>query len=88
MTASTARLLWVVYALLTVVLAVLYLMLGMSLFEAVNHAMSCLATGGFSTRTASIADFSPAIQWVTVVFMLMAGTNFTLHYRLFAGRWQ
>jgi trk system potassium uptake protein TrkH len=86
--ASTARLLWVVYALLTAGLAVIYLTLGMDLFEAVNHAMSCMATGGFSTRTASIGAFSPAIQWVTVVFMLMAGTNFTLHYRLFAGRWR
>jgi trk system potassium uptake protein TrkH len=86
--ASTARLLWVVYALLTAGLVVLYLVLGMSFFEAVNHAMSCMATGGFSTRTASIGAFSPAIQWVTVVFMLMAGMNFTLHYRLFAGRWR
>ena len=86
--ASTARLLWVVYAVLTAMLTVLYLFLGMSVFEAVNHAMSCMATGGFSTRTASIAAYSPAIQWVTVVFMLMAGMNFTLHYRLLAGRWQ
>jgi trk system potassium uptake protein TrkH len=86
--ASTARLLWVVYALLTVVLAVIYVFLGMSVFEAVNHAMSCLATGGFSTRSASLAAYSAQIQWVTVVFMLMAGTNFTLHYRLLAGRWQ
>jgi trk system potassium uptake protein TrkH len=86
--ASTARLLWVVYALLTAVLAVVYVLLGMGVFEAVNHAMSCLATGGFSTRTASLAAYSAQIQWVTVVFMVMAGTNFTLHYRLLAGRWQ
>ncbi len=86
--ASTARLLWVVYAVLTVVLAVVYRVLGMSMFEAVNHAMSCLATGGFSTRTASIGGFSSAIQWVTVVFMILAGTNFTLHYRLAVGRWR
>jgi trk system potassium uptake protein TrkH len=85
--ASTARLLWVVYALLTLVLAVIYWFLGMTIFEAVNHAMSCLATGGFSTRTASIGGFSSPIQWVTVVFMLLAGTNFTLHYRLAVGRW-
>jgi trk system potassium uptake protein TrkH len=86
--ASTARLLWVVYAVLTAVLAVIYRLLGMSVFEAVNHAMSCLATGGFSTRTASIGGFSSAIQWVTVVFMILAGTNFTLHYRLAVGRWR
>lgn len=85
--ASTARLLWVVYALFTATLAVIYLILGMSPFEAVNHALSCLATGGFSTRTASLGAYSPAIQWVTVLFMLIAGTNFTLHYRFLTGRW-
>ncbi len=85
--ASTARLLWAVYALLTASLAVIYLLLGMSTFDAVNHAMSCLATGGFSTRTASLGAFSPPIQWVTVFFMLVAGTNFTLHYRCLSGRW-
>lgn len=86
--ASTARLLWGVYALLTAVLVLIYLLLGMTAFEAVNHAMSCLATGGFSTRTASIAAFSAPIQWVTILFMLVAGTNFTLHYRLLAGKWR
>lgn len=85
--ATTARLLWGVYALFTAVLFVAYLLLGMSAFEAVNHAMSALATGGFSTRTASLGAFSPAIQWVTILFMLIAGTNFTLHYALLSGRW-
>jgi len=85
--AITARLLWGVYALFTVVLSVLLIVLGMSAFDAANHAMSTLATGGFSTRTASLGAFSPAIQWVTILFMLIAGTNFTLHYRLLSGRW-
>lgn len=83
--ATTARLLWGVYLLLTLLLAALYLILGMNLFDAVNHAMSALATGGFSTRTASIGFYSPAIQWVTIVFMFLAGVNFTLHYRTFTG---
>jgi len=85
--ATTARLLWGVYGLLTAILFVIYLVLGMTVFEAVNHAMSALATGGFSTRTASLGAFSPAIQWVTIVFMLIAGTNFTLHYAMLSGRW-
>jgi trk system potassium uptake protein TrkH len=85
--ATTARLLWGVYAGLTLALVLLYLGLGMSPFDAVNHAMSALATGGFSTRTASLGAFSPAIQWVTVLFMFIAGINFTLHYRLLRGRW-
>ena len=83
--ASTARLLWGVYAALTTVLLVIYLLLGMSAFDAVNHAMSALATGGFSTRTESLGAFSPAIQWVTMAFMLIAGTNFALHYRMLTG---
>ena len=84
--ASTARLMWTVYAALTAASAVSFLALGMTPFEAINHAMSTLATGGFSTRTASLAAFSPAIQWVTIVFMLLAGTNFALHFRAATGR--
>lgn len=83
--ASTARLLWGVYAGFTGVLALIYVTLGMSVFDAINHAMSCLATGGFSTKTASLGAFSNPIQWVTVLFMLIAGTNFTLHYRALTG---
>jgi trk system potassium uptake protein TrkH len=86
--ASTARLLWGVYALLTAVLVLIYMLLGMTPFDAVNHALSCLATGGFSTKTASIAAFAAPIQWVTIVFMLIAGTNFTLHYRALTGKWR
>jgi len=84
--AATARLLWGVYAGFTALLMLLYLLLGMSVFDSVNHAMSTLATGGFSTRTASMAAFSPAIQWVTALFMFIAGINFALHYRMIAGR--
>jgi trk system potassium uptake protein len=78
---ETAKLLWMVYAGLTGILAVLYLLGGMSLFDAVNHALTCLPTGGFSTHNASIGGYSPYIQWVTIVFMFLAGVNFTLHYR-------
>ncbi len=84
--ASTARLLWGVYLVFTVVLAGIYWILDMSAFDAVNHALSALATGGFSTKNTSLGAFSPATQWVTVVFMMIAGTNFTLHYRMFTGR--
>jgi trk system potassium uptake protein TrkH len=84
--ATTARLLWGVYLFLTLVLFILYLTLGMSIFDAINHSMSALATGGFSTRTASIGFYSPAIQWVTILFMFLAGVNFTLHYRALTGR--
>ncbi|CAN5268558.1 TrkH family potassium uptake protein [soil metagenome] len=78
---DTAKLLWEVYVALTVLLVVLYLLGGMSIFDAVNHALTTLPTGGFSTRNASMGAFSPYIQWVTIVFMYLAGVSFTLHYR-------
>ncbi len=84
--ATTARLLWGVYVGLTGALMVAYLVLGMSFFDALNHSMSALATGGFSTRTASMGYYSAPIQWVTVLFMFFAGVNFTLHYRALTGK--
>ena len=79
---ETAKLLWTVYAALTVALIVLFLLGGMTAFDAVNHALTTMPTGGFSTRNASMAAFGPYIQWVTILFMYLAGTSFTLHYRL------
>lgn len=79
---ETAKLLWLVYAMLTVVLVVLYRFGGMTLLEAMNHAFTTMPTGGFSTRNASMAAFSPYIQWVAIIFMYLAGTSFTLHYRV------
>ncbi len=84
--ATTARLLWGVYVGLTGALMAAYLVLGMSFFDALNHSMSALATGGFSTRTASIGYYSAPIQWITVLFMFFAGVNFTLHYRALTGK--
>lgn len=85
--AQTAKLLWLVYLTMTVAQALLYLAAGMGGFDAVNHAMSTLATGGFSTRDASLGAYdSPWIQWVTILFMYLAGVNFALHYRAATGR--
>jgi trk system potassium uptake protein TrkH len=82
---QTAKLLWLVYFGLTAVLTVLYLVGGLNLFDAVNHSFSTLATGGFSTRNASMAEMSPFIQWVTIVFMYLAGVNYALHFRAVTG---
>jgi trk system potassium uptake protein TrkH len=79
---ETAKLLWVVYAALTGALTVLFLTGGMSFLDAVNHALTTMPTGGFSTRNASMGAFSPYLQWVTILFMYLAGTSFTLHYRM------
>ena len=85
--AQTAKLLWGVYVGLTGLQIVLYLLGGMSLFDAVNHAFATLATGGFSTKNASIAGFDSAyIHYVTIIFMYIAGVNFALHFRAASGR--
>ena len=84
---QTAKLLWLVYAGMTVVQTVLYLLGGLGPFDAVTHTFGTLATGGFSTRNASLAAFpSPFVQYVTIVFMYLAGVNFALHFRALSGR--
>ncbi len=83
---QTAKLLWLVYVGLTAAEAVLYVLGGMSVFDAVNHAFATMATGGFSTRNDSMAGFSPYIHWVTIVFMYLAGVNFSLHFRAATGK--
>jgi len=84
---QTAKLLWLVYVGLTAGEIALYLMGGMSFFDAVNHSFTTLATGGFSTRNESMASFdSSFIHWVTIIFMYLAGVNFSLHFRAVTGR--
>lgn len=84
---QTAKLLWLVYLGLTLAQILLYLPGGMSLFDAVTHTFATLATGGFSTKNASLGHFqSPYIQYVTILFMYLAGVNFTLHFRAATGR--
>jgi trk system potassium uptake protein len=83
---QTAKSLWVIYVIFTVALCILLMLGGMNFFEGINHAFSTMATGGFSTRDDSIAGFSPYIQYVIILFMILAGTNFTLHYFLLRGK--
>jgi trk system potassium uptake protein TrkH len=80
---QTAVLLWGVYLVLSVAEAFALRLAGMSWYDAVCHTFTTMATGGFSTRTASIAAFhNPSIHWIILVFMAAAGTNFALHYRV------
>lgn len=84
---QTAKLLWGVYVLLSAAETGLLMICGMDLFEALCHTFGTMATGGFSTRNASIASFeNPLIHWVIILFMFMAGTSFALHYRALMGR--
>lgn len=83
--AQTAKRLWGIYVLLTVIETILLMFGGMDLFDALCHAFGTMATGGFSTQNASVAHYSPYIQYVIILFMILAGTNFTLHYFLLKG---
>ena len=79
--AETAKTLWYIYFGLTIACAAAYWLAGMSLFDAVGHSFSTVALGGFSTHNASIGHFnSPAIELICVVFMLISGTKFSLHF--------
>ena len=83
---TTARRLLLVYVGLNAGCALAYVLAGMSVFDAVCHALPTLSTGGFGTRDASFAAFdSPALEWIASVFMLLGAINFTLHYRLLTG---
>jgi len=85
--AATARTLWAIYVGFTAAEWLLLRLAGMPGFEALCHSFTTLATGGFSTRNASIGGFgSPTIEWIVTLFMLVAGMNFVLHYRLLTGR--
>ncbi len=76
---NTARSLWLVYIGLTVAEIILLLFGKVSLFDSVCNSFATIATGGFSTKNASIAAFSPYVQYVVMIFMMLAGINFALH---------
>ncbi len=83
---DTAKTLWKVYTLITALEIVFLGLGGMTLFEAINHAFCTLPTGGFSPMNRSIAHYNSAyFDGVIIVFMLLAGINFSLHYRLIRG---
>ncbi len=85
--AETAMALWKLYVAFSLAEYIALRLAGMDSFEAVCHAFSTMATGGFSTRNASIEGFaSPAIEGIIIVFMLIAGVSFTHHYRLLVER--
>lgn len=84
--AETAKSLWLVYVLLTVVQTCLLMLGGMNLFESICHSFSTLATGGFSTRGISVEAYqSVYIEMVIVFFMILAGMNFALHFAWLRG---
>ena len=83
---DTAMVLWKVYLLFSAAETLLLMLGGMDLFEALCHTFGTMATGGFSTQSASIGSYhSPYIDTVVILFMLFAGINFSLHYQFLKG---
>ncbi len=86
---ETAKKLWMLYVGFTLAETILLYLGGMTLFDAINHSFTTMATGGYSTRQASIAAWdSPFIHYVITVFMIIAGTNFSLSYFAITGQFK
>ena len=85
---DTAKRLWLIYFGYTAAETLLLCVAGMSFFDALNHSMSTLSTGGFSTKNISISYWNdnPLVQYIIVLFMFLAGTNFVLSYFAFKGK--
>ena len=85
---DTAKRLYLIYVVLTFVEFLLLKVAGMSWFDAINHAMSTVSTGGFSTKNANMAYYNnlPFVQYIVIFFMMVAGTNFVLTYFALKGK--
>ncbi len=86
---ETAKILWMVYIGFTAFETILLAAFGMPLFDAVCHSFTTMPTGGFSTQNASLGAYeSNAIQYIVIIFMFIAGANFTLHFRAITGNFK
>lgn len=84
---ETAVAMWLIYVGLSIVLAAILMLEGMTLYDALCHTFGTMATGGFSTWNASLGHYnSGLIEWTVLVFMIFAGTNFTLYYLVLSAR--
>lgn len=86
--AITAKHLWGIYVSLTILCTGFLMAGGMNLYDSLCHAFATLATGGFGTKNDSVASFSPYIQYVLVLFMFLAGVNFSLYFFALKGKFQ
>jgi len=84
---DTARILWKVYALISLAEVILLMLGGMDLYDSLCHTFTTMPTGGFSTKNASIAHFgSVYFDIIFIIFMILAGINFSLHYQMLRGK--
>ena len=85
---DTAKTLYLIYIVITFIEVIFLLVGGMSLFDALTHTFGTVGTGGFGIKNDSLAGYSPYLQWVITVFMLLSGVNFNLYYLLLRKRWR
>lgn len=85
---ETAKMLWSVYFLLSIAEVGLLILAGMPVFDSLCHTFGTMATGGFSTKNASIAAYGAPVQWIITVFMFLSGINFMLHYQFLRGHFK
>ena len=83
---ETAKILYMIYFIMTVIETILLMMAGLSLYDALIHALGTAGTGGFSNMNSSVASFNnPAVEWIITIFMLLFGVNFVLYFQMFKG---
>lgn len=86
---DTAKILYLIYAVLTVINFVALLPTGMNAFDAAIHTLGTAGTGGFSNYAASVGHFaSPWVDWITTFFMVVFGVNFAVYYKVISGGWR
>ncbi len=90
---NTVKIIWTIYVCMTISAFILLYLEGMTFFDALNHTLTLVSTGGFSTHDASIAYFSQfrngwMMEYTMIFFMLMGGTNFLIHYKVSTGNWR
>lgn len=85
---QTAKNLWAIYVTLTLLCTIFLMFGGLSLYDSLCHAFATLATGGFSTKNTSVSEFSPYLQYVLILFMFLAGINFSLIFFAIKGKFR
>lgn len=83
---ETAKILYLIYFVMTIIETILLMFAGLSVYDALIHALGTAGTGGFSNMNSSVAAFNnPAVEWIITIFMLLFGVNFALYFQVFKG---
>lgn len=83
---ETAKILYIIYFVLTIIQTILLMVSGLSFYDAIIHALGTAGTGGFSNMNSSVAAFNnPAVEWIITIFMILFGVNFALYFQILKG---